>query len=259
MDSSTSSLKIYRLSEKATLPLRKTTYAAGLDLFSAYDYYLPPKDNLLVLTDIQIALPTDCYGRIAARSGLALKKHIHIGAGVVDSDYRGNIGIVVFNLGDDGFHIKCGDRIAQFICERIALPEVEEVFIPLDTTTERACKGFGSTEKDCQKIQASDIEQLERSSLLKDCRDLGKKFLKCTAALVRAIDLDDFLNQFLELQFFTDDDIERIESRSTRSQKNREFLSQLQRKNPQVFPEFYGLLQKKGRKYTHILDRIHRD
>lgn len=98
---------------------------------------------MLVKTDIQIEVPTGCYGRVAPRSGLALKNSIDVGAGVIDEDYRGNVGVILFNFSDLDFDVKKGDRIAQLICERIAYPKLVEV----DTLTEtvRGEGGFGST------------------------------------------------------------------------------------------------------------------
>ncbi|XP_036156594.1 deoxyuridine 5'-triphosphate nucleotidohydrolase, mitochondrial isoform X2 [Myotis myotis] len=111
----------------------------------AYDYTIPPMEKTLVKTDIQIALPSGCYGRVAPRSGLAAKHFIDVGAGVIDEDYRGNLGVVLFNFGKEKFEVKKGDRIAQLICERIFYPEIEEVQVLDDT--ERGSGGFGSTGK----------------------------------------------------------------------------------------------------------------
>lgn len=94
-------------------------------------------------TDIQIEVPEGHYGRVAPRSGLAWKNSIDVGAGVIDEDYRGNVGVILFNFSDVNFEIKKGDRIAQLICERISYPTVVEV----DTLSEtaRGEGGFGST------------------------------------------------------------------------------------------------------------------
>ncbi|XP_054421433.1 deoxyuridine 5'-triphosphate nucleotidohydrolase, mitochondrial isoform X1 [Pteronotus mesoamericanus] len=138
-------LRFVRLSEHATAPTKGSSRAAGYDLYSAYDYTVPPMEKALVKTDIQIALPAGCYGRVAPRSGLAAKYFIDVGAGVIDEDYRGNIGVVLFNFGKEKFEVKKGDRIAQLICERIFYPEIEEVQ-GLDDT-ERGSGGFGSTGK----------------------------------------------------------------------------------------------------------------
>lgn len=138
-------LRFVRLSEHATAPTRGSARAAGYDLYSAYDCTIPPMEKALVKTDIQIALPSGCYGRVAPRSGLAAKHFIDVGAGVIDEDYRGNVGVVLFNFGKEKFEVKKGDRIAQLICERIYYPEIEEVQ-GLDDT-ERGSRGFGSTGK----------------------------------------------------------------------------------------------------------------
>jgi dUTP pyrophosphatase len=97
----------------------------------------------LVKTDLQLSVPKGCYGRIAPRSGLALKNFIDVGAGVVDADYRGNVGVLIFNFGKDSFHIRKGDRIAQLICEKIESPDIVEV-LHLNNT-QRGQNGFGSS------------------------------------------------------------------------------------------------------------------
>ncbi|XP_060030598.1 deoxyuridine 5'-triphosphate nucleotidohydrolase, mitochondrial isoform X2 [Erinaceus europaeus] len=125
-----SRLRFVRLSEHATAPTKGSARAAGFDLYSAYDYTVPPMEKALVKTDIQIALPSGCYGRVA---------------GVIDEDYRGNVGVVLFNFGKEKFEVKKGDRIAQLICERIFYPEIEEVQVLEDT--KRGSGGFGSTGK----------------------------------------------------------------------------------------------------------------
>ncbi|XP_064819314.1 deoxyuridine 5'-triphosphate nucleotidohydrolase-like isoform X2 [Oncorhynchus masou masou] len=136
-------LKFSKLSEHATAPTRGSAKAAGYDLFSAYDYSIGPMDKAIVKTDIQIAVPSGCYGRVAPRSGLAAKHFIDVGAGVVDEDYRGNVGVVLFNFSKETFEVKKGDRVAQLVCERICYPDLQELKT-LDET-ERGAGGFGST------------------------------------------------------------------------------------------------------------------
>ncbi|KAF0043032.1 hypothetical protein F2P81_004369 [Scophthalmus maximus] len=136
-------LRFAKLSEHARTPTRGSTKAAGYDLYSAYDYSIGPMDKAIVKTDIQIAVPHGCYGRVAPRSGLAAKHFIDVGAGVVDEDYRGNVGVVLFNFSKDTFDVKKGDRVAQLVCERICYPDLEEQET-LDET-ERGAGGFGST------------------------------------------------------------------------------------------------------------------
>jgi dUTP pyrophosphatase len=137
--------KLYfaKLTEHASAPTKGSKFAAGYDLKSAYDAVVPKRGSCLVKTDIQIQLPTGTYGRIAPRSGLALKNKIDVGAGVVDEDYRGNIGVILFNHADEDFIVTKGDRIAQLICEKICYPEAVEVKT-LDES-ERGAAGFGST------------------------------------------------------------------------------------------------------------------
>jgi len=79
----------------------------------------------------------------APRSGLAWKQSIDVGAGVIDADYRGSVGVILFNHSDQGFEIKAGDRIAQLIVQKILTPQVLEVE-DLDSTF-RGVGGFGST------------------------------------------------------------------------------------------------------------------
>ncbi|XP_034535845.1 deoxyuridine 5'-triphosphate nucleotidohydrolase, mitochondrial isoform X2 [Notolabrus celidotus] len=136
-------LRFAKLTEHATKPTRGSTKAAGYDLYSAYDYSIGPLDKAIVKTDIQIAVPHGCYGRVAPRSGLAAKNFIDVGAGVVDEDYRGNVGVVLFNFSKETFEVKKGDRVAQLVCERICYPDLEELET-LDET-ERGAGGFGST------------------------------------------------------------------------------------------------------------------
>jgi len=138
-------LRFAKLTENATTPTRGSALSAGYDLYSGYDCTIEAKGKHTVMTDIQIALPDGCYGRVAPRSGLAHKHFIDVGAGVIDQDYRGNVGVVMFNFSDTDFKISKGDRIAQLICERIYLPELEELK-SLDDT-DRGSGGFGSTGK----------------------------------------------------------------------------------------------------------------
>src|SRR3989338_1664612 len=104
-------LKIVKLHPDATLPLQQTPQSAGYDLASIDDYEIQPSCRCLVSTGLQLAIPRCCYGRIAPRSGLAVRC-IDIGAGVIDSDYRGEIKVLVINNANQPFLIRKGDRIA---------------------------------------------------------------------------------------------------------------------------------------------------
>ena len=137
-------LKIKKLTANAFMPKKGSSLAAGYDLVSAYDVTIPPRGKALAKTDIAMAIPEGCYGRIAPRSSLAWKHHIDIGAGVIDADYRGNVGVVMFNLADTEFKVEKGMRIAQLILERYEWnAEIVEVDDLEDTA--RGSGGYGST------------------------------------------------------------------------------------------------------------------
>ena len=156
------------MSEHAIPPARASACAAGYDLCrcvrwpiptafalraliasphhlhrSAYAGVVPARGRVLLKTDIAIAVPSGTYGRVAPRSGLALKNGIDTGAGVIDEDYRGNVGVILFNHTDTDFTVAAGDRIAQLILEAIQTPAVEVVDELEDTA--RGAGGFGST------------------------------------------------------------------------------------------------------------------
>ena len=117
----------------------------GHDLYSAYEYTISAGGRALVKTDLQIAMPPGCYGRIASRSSLAHFHGIHVGAGVIDPDYRGNVGVVLFNLSSQDYVVRQGDRCAQIILEQAYVPFIVEVKSLPETS--RGTGSFGSTEK----------------------------------------------------------------------------------------------------------------
>ena len=139
-------LRVKKLSEFAVIPSRGSPLSAGYDLSAAHEITVPARGKALAMTDLAMVIPETCYGRIAPRSGLAWKKHVDIGAGVIDADYRGNVGVVMFNHADEDLVVKRGDRVAQLVLERICMADVVEVGEgeELDDT-ERGAGGFGST------------------------------------------------------------------------------------------------------------------
>lgn len=129
------------------LPSFATEHSAGQDLLAAVtqDSLLPPGDRLLVPTGLCIALPEGFEAQIRPRSGLALKHGVTVlnSPGTIDADYRGEIQVLLVNLGKEVFHISRGLRIAQMIIaryERMHWKQVES----LDETA-RGAGGFGST------------------------------------------------------------------------------------------------------------------
>ena len=138
---------VCKLTSKGRIPKKQTIGAAGFDLYSAVNVTIPPHSRKVILTDIAIRPPVGTYTRIAPRSGLSLKKSIDVGAGVIDRDYTGNIGVVLINQGKTNFDVCVGDRVAQLLLKKHDMPEPTEVASLPDT--DRATAGFGSTgEKD---------------------------------------------------------------------------------------------------------------
>jgi dUTP pyrophosphatase len=137
-------IKIKKLHELALIPKRNTSTDAGADLYSVQDLVIPPLSRALVSTGISIEIPEGFYGRIAPRSGLAVKNGIDVLAGVCDSSYRGEIKVVLINTDTEiPFEVTYGDKIAQLIIEQhfnFNFIEVEEL-----DSSERGESGFGSS------------------------------------------------------------------------------------------------------------------
>ena len=129
--------------DMAWIPTWGSPNAAGYDLYSAEDKIVLAHRRMIIDTQISIATPPGTYGRIAPQSGLAAKNMIATGAGVIDTDYRGIVFVLLFNHSDEDLKVKKGDRVAQLILEKIATPKVEQVE-ELDKTI-RGDQGFGST------------------------------------------------------------------------------------------------------------------
>jgi len=136
-------MQVKRLNSAASLPVKGSEHAAGFDLSAAEAVQVPAGGKAIVKTGLSIAIPANTYARIAPRSGLAVKKMIQVGAGVVDYDYRGEVGVVLFNHGQEDFSVAEGDRVAQLVLERISMVSCVEVE-SLDETA-RGAGGFGST------------------------------------------------------------------------------------------------------------------
>jgi len=136
-------MRVKRTRPTASMPARGSSAAAGFDLAAAEAYVVKAGGKAIVMTGLSIAIPSGTYARVAPRSGLAAKKMIQVGAGVVDYDYRGEVGVVLFNHGAEDFEIAVGDRVAQLVLEKVAMGPAIEVET-LDET-ERGAGGFGST------------------------------------------------------------------------------------------------------------------
>ena len=140
-------LKVKKLHPDAIIPSKSSAYAAGYDLSALASCTIEARCRMLIKTGISVAVPAGTYGRIAPRSGLALKNGIDVMAGVIDADYRGDVGVILVNLGSSPFTINPGDRIAQLILEKIeSNATVQEIAEADDLSpTSRGSNGFGST------------------------------------------------------------------------------------------------------------------
>ena len=127
----------------ARAPTYGSEGAIGLDLYASEDVVVWHNTVTPVGTGIAVAVPPGYYGRIAPRSGLALKHAIDVMAGVIDSDYRGEIKVLLARCAPGHFVVKRGDRIAQLILERADRAELQYVSSLGDTA--RGAAGFGST------------------------------------------------------------------------------------------------------------------
>jgi len=137
-------LKIKLLTDKSKTPTRANPMDAGLDLYSIEKLALIPNNRRLIRTGISLEIPEGYYGRVAPRSGLAVKNGIDVFAGVVDSSYRGELCVVLYNSDKlIPFLINEGDRIAQLIIEKHYNFTIEEV--SKLNETERGSGGFGSS------------------------------------------------------------------------------------------------------------------
>lgn len=137
-------LEFMRLHRAAKLPTRGSALSAGLDLYSIESVVLTGHGGLAaVRTGLSVAIPPGFYGRVAPRSGLAVKHGLDVLAGVIDSDYRGEIICALINHGEEAFEMEAGMRIAQLVIEAIALPA--PVWSEDLSETERGSRGFGST------------------------------------------------------------------------------------------------------------------
>lgn len=127
------------------VPAYATEHAAGMDVVSAEDVILPPGGRHAVSTGFAMAIPAGYEVQVRPRSGLALKHGISLPntPGTIDADYRGELKIIMINLGSEAFEIARGDRIAQLV----AAPVQAAVFAEVDSLddTARGSGGFGST------------------------------------------------------------------------------------------------------------------
>ena len=153
-----SPVQFAKMVDSARIPVRSNPLDAGMDLSSCVELVVPSHGQAIVDTGIAVSFPSDCYARVAPRSGLAAKFSIDVMAGVIDCTYTDRIKVILYNHGSSEFKVSVGDRIAQLIFEKVYIPpasDVEEVsYDQLVTYVQsvvslqagmRGLAGFGST------------------------------------------------------------------------------------------------------------------
>ena len=145
-------MKVQRIRD-VKLPTRGTPQSAGLDfyvpndvLFGGIDICLKPGDSVVIPSGIKVEVPKG-YALIGFnKSGIAVKRHLYVGACVIDEDYQGEVHIHLTNVGKDASYISPGDKIAQFILVPVLYADIEEVDELHKVPTERGTGAFGSTD-----------------------------------------------------------------------------------------------------------------
>ena len=136
-------VRVKKTVDDAIIPTYGSAEAAGMDLYATQSYALDPGKRAMIGTGISVAIPIGYYGRVSPRSGLAWQNGIDVLAGVIDSDYRGEIKVILLNTGLVTHFISKGDRIAQMIIAPVTQGNWN-VVADLDETA-RGAGGFGST------------------------------------------------------------------------------------------------------------------
>jgi len=138
-------VKIEKIKDNAVIPHYAHDGDAGFDLYSAEDYHLKPGQRVLVSTGIKIAVPKGYEAQIRPKSGLALSHGLTVlnTPGTIDAGYRGEVGVIVINLGKEDVRIEKGKKVAQMVFNKVE--EVNFSEEKLDDT-KRGSGGFGSTD-----------------------------------------------------------------------------------------------------------------
>ena len=136
-------LQVQKLDIEAKLPSYAYKGDAGMDIYSIEDIDVSPGEKVAVHTGLRLAIPQGYAGFVWDKSGLATKHHLKTMAGVIDSNYRGELQVVLTNLGKENYHIEKGSKIAQLIISPITSFEIEEAEIANETEREEG--GFGSS------------------------------------------------------------------------------------------------------------------
>ena len=138
-------IAIKKLTKSATVPTKNNTSDAGWDLYAVEDAVINSGDRTTIATGVAMAIPEGYVGLIWPRSGLAVKSGVDVFAGVIDSGYRGEIKVCLYNSSKEELKITTGDRIAQFLLQES--PSFSLTIVDSLDITERGGDGFGSSGK----------------------------------------------------------------------------------------------------------------
>ena len=212
---------IEKTTPTAITPSRSTEESIGIDIHSDMDdVILKPGDLKIILTGIAAKAPSGTYLRIAPRSGLTVKSHLHTLAGVVDPDYTGTIGVVLHNFGTEDRTIARGDRIAQIIPEKADLPSIRVV--ESLQPTKRGSDGFGSTEDKLKsqlpkKYQEKPLQQppLPTAEHRQAAAAAAKAVIEVEKVMLNKVEAD--LQLYFDMPYdieFSDDPFDNLTSRT---------------------------------------------
>jgi dUTP pyrophosphatase len=144
--------QVIRFNDDAKIPTRATSGSAGYDLYASKETIILAGNRGIVKTGIIVRIPKGYCGQVWPRSGFSAKNGIESGAGIIDSDYRGELNVILYNHSSDQFKVEKHMRMAQLLLVKISLPLVEDVFEDFNgpdnmnvEKNERGSGGFGST------------------------------------------------------------------------------------------------------------------
>jgi len=150
-------IQVMKMASRAMLPTRGSRFSAGQNLYALKDVLIPAQGQKHIGTGIAIGIPKGTYARIAPQSGLTYKESLGISGGVIDTDYTGEVKVIMMNHGKRNYQVQEGDRIAQMIMEKIdisGMMEVDNLKLII-----RGNKGFGS--RDLSPKRTIRVEQVE--------------------------------------------------------------------------------------------------
>ena len=132
-----------KLDEGAYEPLRAHPTDAGLDLRTPKEFTIRPHDSYTIDTGVHVELPTGTFGQLFSKSGLNVKHSIVSLGGTIDEGYIGSIVVKLYNMGDDEYHFRAGDKIVQLVIMPYRNPEIE--YVDELSESDRGSDGFGSS------------------------------------------------------------------------------------------------------------------